>query len=161
MVTDTLTDPRDGNTYRTVQIGDQRWLAENLKYLPSVCQGRPRRTVPAFHYVYDYQGDSVEEAKATANYRHYGVLYNWPAALEACPSGWHLPSDAEWSALTDFLIHTHKHITPSNVGYALRSRRQVGLHRWAAMATPTERPRWERVGPTSGATAGCPPSYDR
>ncbi|MBP7963571.1 MAG: hypothetical protein KBG20_14625 [Caldilineaceae bacterium] len=144
MVTDTLTDPRDGNIYRTVQIGAQRWLAENLKYLPSVCPGTTTPDGSAFHYVYDYQGDSVEEAKATANYRHYGVLYNWLAAQEACPPGWHLPSDAEWSALTDFLIHTHKHITPSNVGYALRSRRQVGSP-LGGDGNTLEHPRWEGV----------------
>jgi uncharacterized protein (TIGR02145 family) len=144
MVTGTLTDPRDGATYRTVQIGAQCWLAENLRYLPAVC---PATTTPdgsAFYYVYDYQGYNVEEAKATANYRNYGVLYNWPAALVVCPAGWHLPSDAEWSALTDFLIHTCKHITAANVGYALKSCRQVGSPLGGDCDT-SEHPRWEML----------------
>lgn len=137
-----FTDPRDGNTYRTVQIGVQCWLAKNLKYLPSVC---PATTTPdgsAFYYVYDYQGNNVEEAKATANYRNYGALYNWAAAQEACPPGWHLPSDAEWSELTDFLIHTYKHITVSNVGYTLKSCRQVGSPLGGDCNT-SEHPCWE------------------
>jgi uncharacterized protein (TIGR02145 family) len=137
-----VADERDGNTYRTVQIGAQCWLAENLKYLPTVC---PATTTPdgsAFYYVYDYQGYSVEEAKATANYSNYGALYNWPAALEACPPGWHLPGDAEWSELTDFLIHTCKHITASNVAYALRSCRQIGSPLGGECNT-AEHPRWE------------------
>ena len=141
---DTITDPRDGNVYRTVQIGAQCWLAENLKYLPSVC---PATTTPdgsAFYYVYDYQGYSVEEAKAAANFQNYGVLYNWPAARESCPPGWHLPSDVEWSELTDFLIRTQKRITASNVGYALRSRRQVGSPLGGEWNTD-EHPRWERL----------------
>jgi uncharacterized protein (TIGR02145 family) len=144
-----FTDPRDGNTYRTVQIGAQCWLAENLKYLPSVC---PATTTPddsAYYYVYDYQGHSVEEAKATANYQNYGVLYNWPAALESCPPGWHWPSDAEWSVLTDFLIRTHKHITASNVGFALKSCRQVGSPLGGDWNT-FEHPRWEMLS-KSGA----------
>jgi uncharacterized protein (TIGR02145 family) len=142
MVTDTLTDPRDGAAYRTVQIGRQWWLAENLRYLPAVC---PATTTPdgsAFHYVYDYQGYSVEEAKATANYQNYGVLYNWSAALAACPPGWHLPSDAEWSALTEFLIRTHRRITSSNLGYALKSCRRVGSPLGGECDT-SEHPRWE------------------
>jgi uncharacterized protein (TIGR02145 family) len=144
MVEDSITDPRDSNVYRTVQIGAQCWLAENLKYLPSVC---PATTTPdgsAFYYVYDYQGYSVEEAKATANYQNYGVLYNWDAALKACPPGWHLPSDAEWSELTDFLIRTHRRITAANVGYALKSRRQVGSPLGGDCNT-SEHPRWERL----------------
>ncbi|HRX25145.1 MAG TPA: fibrobacter succinogenes major paralogous domain-containing protein, partial [Chitinophagales bacterium] len=57
------------------------------------------------------------DAKATPHYFTYGVLYNWPAAMDGdvssssnpsgvqgiCPSGWHLPSDAEWTTLTDYL----------------------------------------------------------
>lgn len=38
-----------------------------------------------------------------ANREPYGCLYNWPAAMHACPKGWHLPSDAEWTRLTDFV----------------------------------------------------------
>jgi uncharacterized protein (TIGR02145 family) len=138
----TFTDPRDGNTYRTVQIGNQCWLAENLKYLPAVC---PATTTPdgsPFYYVYDYQGHSVEEAKATANYQNYGVLYNWPAALVSCPPGWHLPSDEEWSELSGFLIHTHRHITVSNIGHMLKSCRQIGSPLGGSCNT-TEHPRWE------------------
>jgi len=150
MIGDTITDPRDGNVYRTVQIGKQCWLAENLKYLPAVC---PATTTPdgsALYYVYDYQGNSVSEAKATANYQHYGVLYNWPAALAACPPGWHLPSDAEWSELTDFLVNNYRHINSSNVGFALKSRRQVGSPLGGEFNT-AEHPRWEPVGAQSGA----------
>ena len=46
---------------------------------------------------------NVTDAKATVNYATYGALYNWTAAKTACPEGWHLPSDAEWMQLTDFL----------------------------------------------------------
>jgi uncharacterized protein (TIGR02145 family) len=53
---------------------------------------------------YDYNGTSVTDAKATDNYKTYGVLYNWPAAKAACPPGWHLPTDAEWTALENYLI---------------------------------------------------------
>jgi len=136
-----FTDPRDGNVYRTVQIGKQCWLAENLKYLPDVC---PATTTPdgsALHYVYDYQGHDVGEAQAAANYRHYGVLYNWPAALAACPPGWHLPGDAEWSQLTDFMITNYRHINASNVGAALKSYRQVGSPLGGECNT-SEHPRW-------------------
>jgi uncharacterized protein (TIGR02145 family) len=145
----TLIDPRDGITYRTVQIGAQCWLAEDLRYLPAVC---PATTTPdgaAFYYVYDYQGYSVEEAKATANYRNYGVLYNWAAALAACPPGWHLPGDAEWSELTDFVIRTCKHVTAANVGYALRSCRQVGSPLTGDCNT-SEPPRWEGLPRRTG-----------
>ena len=56
-----------------------------------------------YYYVYGYDGTSVATAKATTNYQTYGVLYNWPAALTACPPGWHLPSDAEWTQLEIYL----------------------------------------------------------
>ena len=113
----TFTDSRDGNEYNWVQIGDQVWMAENLKYLPSVVgPGTGSQTTPHY-YVYGYNGTNVADAKATDNYATYGVLYNWTAAMDGeassttnpsgiqgvCPAGWHLPSDAEWTELTDYL----------------------------------------------------------
>ena len=52
-----------------------------------------------------YEGTDVAAAKSTANYETYGVLYNWPAVMTEgiCPSGWHIPSDEEFTQLTDFL----------------------------------------------------------
>jgi uncharacterized protein (TIGR02145 family) len=98
-----LTDARDGAVYKTVTIGDQVWMAENLKYLPSVNgPGTGSETTPLY-YVIGYDGTNVSDAKATANFSKYGVLYNWTAAKTACPAGWHLPGDTEWTQLTDFL----------------------------------------------------------
>jgi len=71
-----------------------------------------------YYYVYGYESTDVNAAKATSNYAIYGVLYNWSAAMNggvssstnpsgvqgACPEGWHLPSDSEWTAMMDFLI---------------------------------------------------------
>lgn len=96
-------DDRDGTIYNFVTIGNQTWMAENLRYLPSVSKPSTVSLTAPYNYVYGYNGTDVDAAKATANYNTYGVLYNWPAALNACPTGWHLPSDAEWTELTDFL----------------------------------------------------------
>jgi uncharacterized protein (TIGR02145 family) len=112
----TVTDA-DGNVYHTINIGTQTWMAENLKYLPSVVgPGTGSETTP-YYYVYGYNGTNIAEAKATANYATYGVLYNWPAAMAGsasstanpsgvqgvCPTGWHLPSDDEWTTLIAYL----------------------------------------------------------
>jgi uncharacterized protein (TIGR02145 family) len=78
-------------------------MAENLAYLPTVNRPADGWHYPEYYYVYDYNGIRVRDAKATDNYSIYGVLYNWSAAQEACPSGWHLPSDEEWDILTTFI----------------------------------------------------------
>lgn len=113
----TFKDTRDGKVYRTVTIGKQVWIAENLKYLPSVVGPDSGSREKPFYYVYGYDGTSTNAAKATSNFTTYGVLYNWPAAMNGatsskanpsgvqgiCPKGWHLPSDDEWTELTDYL----------------------------------------------------------
>jgi uncharacterized protein (TIGR02145 family) len=97
----TFTDSRDSNVYQIVIIGNQLWLAENLKYLPGVVEPTTGSQTTPCYYVYGYNGATISEAKATFNYNTYGVLYNWPAATAACPSGWHLPSVSEWTQLAD------------------------------------------------------------
>lgn len=91
----TFTDDRDGQVYGYVQIGDQVWMSENLAYLPSFIGLREEWK----YFVYDYQGTSVTEAKATDNYKQYGVLYNYSAAKVSCPYGWHLPIEDEINLL--------------------------------------------------------------
>ncbi len=79
---DEMTDERDNQTYKTIQIGTQTWMAENLNY----------ETDNSWCYDND-----------PGNCNTYGRLYDWDTARKACPDGWHLPSDAEWTTLTDFL----------------------------------------------------------
>ncbi len=103
IIAGTFTDPRDGQVYNTVTIDNQTWMAENLKYLPSVNPSSDGFYNDPYYYVYYYEGNNISEAKATANYQTYGVLYNWLAAKTACPPGWHLPSDEDWTVLTTYL----------------------------------------------------------
>ncbi|MBT3243213.1 MAG: T9SS type A sorting domain-containing protein [Bacteroidetes bacterium] len=99
-------DP-EGQSYSTVIIGSQVWMAENLAYLPAVSQvGENSYDDPHF-FVHGYSGNSVSEAKALTNYSEYGVLYNWAAANTACPSGWRLPSDDDCKTLEHYMgMHT-------------------------------------------------------
>lgn len=102
-----------GRSYAVVKIGSQTWMAENLAWLPKVMKPDTGAENLKFYYVYGYQDTTVSEAKNTLNYINYGVLYNWPAAMNAttgkkysgttqqavCPQGWHMPSDDEWKTL--------------------------------------------------------------
>jgi uncharacterized protein (TIGR02145 family) len=115
--TGTFTDSRDGQEYGWATIGLQQWMTENLAYLPAVSPSSEGSYHSPYYYVYGYEGTSLTSAKAASNYSTYGVLYNWPAAMNGasssssnpsgvhgvCPSGWHLPSDAEWTELTLFI----------------------------------------------------------
>ncbi len=101
--TDKLVDTRDGNEYETVQIGNQCWMKENLKWLPRVNPPLNTSNTTECYYVYAYNDSNVSLVKVEDNYQTYGALYNWPAAIKACPPGWHLPSDNEWKVLIDYL----------------------------------------------------------
>lgn len=93
---------KSGRVYKTVEINGEIWMAENLAYLPSVYTKTDKSADPRF-YVYDYNGNVVSEAVETDNYKTYGVLYNYQAAIESCPEGWHLPSDKEWRELEIYM----------------------------------------------------------
>jgi uncharacterized protein (TIGR02145 family) len=83
----TFTDPREGKTYKTVKIGNQTWMAENLSFkADSSC------------WCYN---DSIKYCEI------FGKLYNWKTAKNVCPSRWHLPSNEEWTILINFLGWRH------------------------------------------------------
>ena len=89
-----FTDPRDGQTYKTVKIGNQVWMAENLNY-----------EVEGSHYYWEenYIHLVEDEIEGSACYKDKdcsaGRLYRRKVADKVCPTGWHLPSDAEWETL--------------------------------------------------------------
>ena len=94
-------DARDGQKYVYVEIGGQTWMAENLNYNASgsKCFGQDG----AVWNEETYENDTITPEEVQANCETYGRLYNWAAALAVCPSGWHLPTGAEWDALVKFI----------------------------------------------------------
>ncbi len=132
-----LVDPRDGKTYDVVAVADRCWMAENLAYLPQVHKLEQQSDEDPRFYVNGYKGNSVEEAKATANYEHYGVLYNWPAALTACPDGWRLATKDDWTALENEISGGFL-----NGGSQLKSCRDV-FSPYGAGCQTSEHPRWD------------------
>ena len=108
-VQDNLIKDSDGNIYTSVQIGTQVWMKENLKTtkfndgtaIPNVTDDTSwgALTTPAYCW---YNNDAATY-KAT-----YGALYNWYAVASnggknVCPTGWHVPSDVEWTTLSDYM----------------------------------------------------------
>jgi len=99
----------EGNTYKTVRIGEQTWMAENLKTtkladgsaIPVVSDPSAWNELitPGLCW-YNNQGDSIREI--------YGALYNFYAVASSklCPEGWHVPSGDDWQKLRDFIGDT-------------------------------------------------------
>jgi len=130
-----------GNTYSTIQIADQCWVAENLKV--TSCQNGVPIDFP--HTI-----DSVWQSNTTGAYAWqendiywkdiYGALYNWFAVNNPnglCPAGWHVPNNDDWNELTDFtggIYHPN--------GNKLKTCRQIGSPLGGDCNTE-EHPRWE------------------
>jgi uncharacterized protein (TIGR02145 family) len=111
----------DGYTYDLVAIGDQCWFAENLRtehynngdVIPAnLSDGEWNSTSSGAVAVYG-EDEGCEEFSPDGNacdpdwsLNEYGLLYNWYAVDDErglCPTGWHVPSDGEWTLMTDFL----------------------------------------------------------
>ena len=145
VVTGTLTDSRDGQTYRTVKISGQVWMAQNLNYAYT--------GVPFDNGYYTSDSTSWCYDNDPANCAKYGRLYTWAAAMDSvgtwstngkgcgygktcsvasagsatlvrgiCPKGWHLPSHDEWKALIVAVDGSITEYTSSNTaGTKLKS----------------------------------------
>lgn len=97
----TMTDSRDGQTYKTVVIGTQTWMAENLNYAVSNswCYNNEPENCGTIGRLYQWTGamgiDSAYNSTTwgNSNMNHQGI----------CPDGWHLPSNAEWQTLYSYV----------------------------------------------------------
>lgn len=78
--TGSFTDARDGRVYKTIKIGEQWIMAENLAYKPE-------------------NGNYWAYNNDTANIAKYGYLYDWETAKKIAPQGWHLPTESDWKTL--------------------------------------------------------------
>jgi uncharacterized protein (TIGR02145 family) len=109
LITGKFTDPRDGGgTYHTVKINDQIWMSENL----AVSTFRNGDIIPEARTAEAWKKAGEEKRPAWCYYNNdtkkddYGKLYNWYAVHDSrglASKGWHIPSDGEWTKLTNFL----------------------------------------------------------
>lgn len=125
----------DGNQYRTVVIGDQEWMAENLRVTrlnngealqPGVTSSWEAQ-LPGARAVYPHEElDGLNSAQEVQE--AYGALYNWHAANSdmICPAGWRVPISGDWEQLTEHIAD------PGMMGAVLKSARVV----------PDAHPRW-------------------
>ena len=96
----------DGNVYEIVTIGDQQWMAENLK-TSRYSNGDPiLLETDSVNWINLDSGAYCWYGNSNGNDFVYGKLYNWYTVSDPrnlCPTGWHVPTKAEWDELTDYL----------------------------------------------------------
>jgi len=128
----------DGNTYHTVIIGEQEWMAVNLKtttYSNGEPIDYPGENMAAWQE--NTQGAYAWYGNDELNGASYGALYNWYAVTNPnglCPARWRVPKQEDWQYLTDYV--------GEQMGNKLKSRRQVGSPLGGEFDT-VEHPRWE------------------
>ena len=128
----------DGNVYPTVIIGDQEWMAENLRVrnyrtgdpIPTNLDNDAWTTTNDGAYtVFDYNNSNAEGIDSEEQMAEtYGLLYNWFAVGDSrglCPEGWRVPTSDEWNDLTDYIIATEPDIDTMTVARAIKSCRQI------------------------------------
>lgn len=122
----------EGNTYKTVKIGTQWWMAENLK-TATYNDGSPIPLVTDDDEWSNLRNNSAPGYcwynNNNSNKEVYGALYNWYAVStgKLCPTGWHVPSDSDWYILTSFLNQPH-----GNIGGKLK---ETGTSHWLSPNT--------------------------
>ncbi|MFY9124738.1 MAG: fibrobacter succinogenes major paralogous domain-containing protein, partial [Bacteroidales bacterium] len=119
----TSTVTYDGVTYNTVQIGSQCWLKENLRTTKYNDNSSIPEVTDASTWTSTTSGAYCCYDNNPSNCDTYGALYNWYAVNtgKLCPSGWHVPSDAEWTTLTDYLSANSTYWCGSNSSYIAKS----------------------------------------
>ncbi len=157
----TVTDI-DGNVYQTVIIGNQEWMAENLRVtrynngddIPTGLSNAEWSGTTSGAYAI-YPNGSISGLDSDAEVvAAYGKLYNWYAVADSrglCPIDWSVPSDADWTALVDYVVSQgFPNSTVTNgAGNALKSCRQVGSPLGGNCNTSTH-PRWDSDGTHHG-----------
>jgi uncharacterized protein (TIGR02145 family) len=130
--TSTITDI-DDNVYQTVQIGNQCWMKENLRTTryadgTSISLGSSTSTSTPYRYYPNCDSNNVSIYGYLYNW--YAIMYNSPSSTNnpsgvqgICPNGWHVPSNAEWTQLTDYVSSQTQFLCslPTNISKALAS----------------------------------------
>jgi uncharacterized protein (TIGR02145 family) len=136
----------EGNAYRTIQIGTQTWMAENLR-TTKFNDGSNIWTVGAYYW---YNNDPVS-FKDT-----YGALYNWHAVNtgKLCPTGWHAPSDEEWKQLEMALGMSKASADSSYVDFDVYGMGYRGTDQGTQMKATSGWSTWEGRGGNGTNTSG-------
>ncbi len=130
----------DGNRYDAVRIGDQVWMAENLR-TTHYANGEAIPLVNTCSYLYPCRYTPYDNISNVAT---CGYLYNWAAVMNGansssdnpsgvqgiCPAGWHVPSDAEWTQLSDYCLTREEYICDS-YGNNNNAKALASKHGWS------------------------------